>query len=304
MKSLNTQKLEERATRQREESERQNILNSTLKDLQREIESLDSESEEIKRVETELQKISTTLQDLATANQSGLDIHVGGSLTAQGVSFNKDRTTVYVKDSASLSMISFEDAATSSERRARNKEIELESSLPSEAALQPGSTAVYTAVLNVTRSLVFSPSKFRMQFNVIYTFQARQTQLEGSTLETLGQPEVHANTVSTDISIRPSVYSVMTGASFGGFFGAVGRILQVTNPESWSKFVASDLLGLSTTVLVSVILSAIAIVFLVRKSDAQSFVSIEDFWGGLLVGFLVGYTGTSFFEELTGVAPE
>jgi len=44
-----------------------------------------------------------------------------------------------------------------------------------------------------------------------------------------------------------------------------------------------------------------AIIFMARKSDAQSFVSIEDFWGGLLIGFLVGYTGTSFFESITGV---
>jgi hypothetical protein len=48
-------------------------------------------------------------------------------------------------------------------------------------------------------------------------------------------------------------------------------------------------------IFLAIILSGMAVVFLARKSDAQSFVSVEDFWGGMLMGFLVGYTGTSFF---------
>lgn len=62
-----------------------------------------------------------------------------------------------------------------------------------------------------------------------------------------------------------------------------------------------DSLSNLVTLLVSVILSGIAIIFMVRKSDTQSFVSVEDFWGGLLIGFLVGYTGASFFQDLTGI---
>jgi hypothetical protein len=55
--------------------------------------------------------------------------------------------------------------------------------------------------------------------------------------------------------------------------------------------------------LAATILAAIAIIFMVRKSDTQSFVSVEDFWGGVLIGFLVGYTGTEFFETLTKIRP-
>ncbi|MFD0346412.1 hypothetical protein ACFQ0M_10610 [Kitasatospora aburaviensis] len=55
------------------------------------------------------------------------------------------------------------------------------------------------------------------------------------------------------------------------------------------------------SLLLAVILSTAAIVFAARKSEAQSFVTVEDFWGGVLVGFLIGYSGTAAFAELTGV---
>lgn len=34
------------------------------------------------------------------------------------------------------------------------------------------------------------------------------------------------------------------------------------------------------------------------KSEAQTFVTVEDFWGGLLVGFLTGYSGTAAFSDV------
>jgi hypothetical protein len=43
-----------------------------------------------------------------------------------------------------------------------------------------------------------------------------------------------------------------------------------------------------------------AIIFSARKAEAQSFVTVEDFWGGLLIGFLIGYSGTTIFAKITG----
>ena len=65
----------------------------------------------------------------------------------------------------------------------------------------------------------------------------------------------------------------------------------------------SSLASFLLSVVLAVLLSAIAIIFMARKSDAQPFISVEDFWGGLLIGFLVGYTGTSFFSEITHIEP-
>ncbi len=48
------------------------------------------------------------------------------------------------------------------------------------------------------------------------------------------------------------------------------------------------------SVVLSVVLSTIVIVAFARKKDAQPFMSVEDFYGGLFVGFLVGYNGDSW----------
>ena len=54
--------------------------------------------------------------------------------------------------------------------------------------------------------------------------------------------------------------------------------LQINPSLSWESFTEVDfLVGIS----VSIILSAVAIVFMARKSDTQSFLSVEDFWGGV-----------------------
>lgn len=194
--------------------------------------------------------------------------------------------------------------------------IELESSLPSYAALQSGSTAVYTAVLYVKNSIIFTPSQYRLQFNVNYSFNSleqrkiskiNQVQSDDTITQEIfnnnnsleSEEALFTNTVAHEISIRPSVYSIMFGSTIGGSVGSLARLLQINPSLSWASFTNIDfLVGIS----VSIILSAVAIVFMARKSDTQAFLSVEDFWGGVLIGFLIGYTGASFFQELTGVA--
>jgi hypothetical protein len=178
--------------------------------------------------------------------------------------------------------------------------IKLKSSLPDGVALQPGSTVVYTVVLDVEKSLIFTPTQYRLQFNVNYSFipETQKTVAEATEKE----DEILTNTIAHELAIRPSVYSLIIGAMLGGFIGSSAKILQTTPTADWQNFTATNLLTPLVTVAVAVILSGMAIIFMARKSDAQSFVSIEDFWGGLLIGFLVGYTGTSFFENLTGIS--
>lgn len=167
--------------------------------------------------------------------------------------------------------------------------VKLKSSLPDNSALQFGSTAVYTVVLNVKRSLIFTPSKYRLQFYVNYNFEAPSS----SDGEISPNEKTYTNTIAHSLAIRPSVYSVLTGSVIGGVFGAVARLLQSPTAPNTQTIIVS--------LLLSVILGGMAVIFMARKSDAQSFVSVEDFWGGILIGFLVGYTGTSFFESLAGV---
>lgn len=180
-----------------------------------------------------------------------------------------------------------------------SRTVKLKSSLPPGSALQPGSTVVYTIVLNVKKSLIFTPTQYRLQFNVNYSFSQEIPRNIEVAIE--GADQVLTNTIAHELAIRPSVYSLIIGAMLGGFIGSSAKLLQTTPSESWQTLTGVNLISSLVTIAVAVILSGMAIIFMARKSDAQSFVSIEDFWGGLLIGFLVGYTGTSFFESLTGV---
>jgi hypothetical protein len=41
---------------------------------------------------------------------------------------------------------------------------------------------------------------------------------------------------------------------------------------------------------------------LMRKTDVRPFLTVEDFWDGILLGFLVGYTGQQLFEQLSKIS--
>ena len=50
--------------------------------------------------------------------------------------------------------------------------------------------------------------------------------------------------------------------------------------------------------IANIILGIIAVIVFSRKKDIQPILAIEDFWGGILLGFIVGYTGKSFIEQI------
>ena len=177
--------------------------------------------------------------------------------------------------------------------RTKIRTVSLKSSLPEHAALNPGSTAIYTATLIVKKSIAFTPATYKLVFYVNYSFEQPQAEADpGPTTSLL------TNKISYDLAIRAPIHAVILGAVVGGLFGSVARFVQSLASQA---HVTVSILNSAISVIVAMILSGMAVVFLARKSNAQSFVSVEDFWGGLLMGFLVGYTGTSFFSKLTGI---
>ena len=44
-------------------------------------------------------------------------------------------------------------------------------------------------------------------------------------------------------------------------------------------------------------MSLIATIALARKTGTQGFITVEDFFGGFVVGALIGYGGSEYFEK-------
>lgn len=44
-------------------------------------------------------------------------------------------------------------------------------------------------------------------------------------------------------------------------------------------------------------MSLIAAIALSRKTGTQGFITVEDFFGGFVVGALIGYGGSEYFEK-------
>jgi hypothetical protein len=171
--------------------------------------------------------------------------------------------------------------------------VPLVSSLPPGVALQPGSTDVWTIRLGSRRTPFFVPAKYKLQLTVIYGLKSPP-----SDDQTRDDRDLYSNTCSFTTQVRAALWSVILGGVIGGIIGSIARSLQGTGGAvAFSGPRANSTIG---ALLLAAILSGAAVVFSARKSETQSFVTVEDFWGGLLVGFLIGYSGTAAFTKITG----
>ncbi|WP_405717663.1 hypothetical protein OG607_01420 [Streptomyces sp. NBC_01537] len=183
--------------------------------------------------------------------------------------------------------------------------VPLTGSLPAGAALEPGCTDVRTIRLGTSRSPFFIPASYRLQITVIYGLTPALRSV-GPDAQPNGQGDasarrrVFSNTTSLTVPLKAALWNVMSGGALGGAVGSAGRSLQ--DAHSLSTLFHQHLGTAIGSLVLAVILSSAAIVFAARKSEAQSFITVEDFWGGVLIGFLIGYSGTAAFTELTGVS--
>jgi len=96
---------------------------------------------------------------------------------------------------------------------------------------------------------------------------------------------LHQEPMNIEVSIFPAFTSMLLGTLTGGFLGTMA----VHYNQCISKCLPTwDLLS---KLVFSLIFSFIAGVVLMRRKDVQSFITIEDFWGGILIGFVIGYGG-------------
>jgi hypothetical protein len=284
---------------ERETIDRQKKLQGKIDELQQSLDAF-SERKSGANDATSLAKLEGPIKALTKELREGLR---GPSIELVGASVNTLRVESaapklgifgHQDRPATINKLEIVDPRTLyRQRMAPERRVTLKSSLPANAPLYPSSTAVYTVLLDVRRSFIFPPSNYLLQFSANFSF------CPASTDDLTKANPLLTNTVAYEISIRPSIYSLIGGAMIGGVTGAMARLLKASaglhfDTLSWPVIGTSGF-----AVVLAAILSAIAIIFVARKSDAQSFISVEDFWGGLLTGFFVGYTGTEFFGELT-----
>jgi hypothetical protein len=145
--------------------------------------------------------------------------------------------------------------------------------------LQPGDSVVKQFILSTKSWLLFTPLAHTLEIQMRYGVDDRD----------------HLDTIRYELTIQAAITATMTGAILGGAVGALARMLGAM--QAGPVQVGTQLLSL----LLAVILSAITVVSFARKSGVQQIISIEDFWGGLFLGFLVGFLGQSYATSL--IAP-
>jgi hypothetical protein len=142
--------------------------------------------------------------------------------------------------------------------------------------LQPGDSVVKQFIFRTKSWLFFTPLAHTMQIQVRYGVDDRD----------------HLDTVHFQLSIQAAITATMVGAVIGGAVGGIARLL--SDLQAGKVDTGAQVLSL----LLAVILSAITVVSFARKSGVQQIISIEDFWGGLFIGFLIGFLGQNYALDL------
>lgn len=146
-----------------------------------------------------------------------------------------------------------------------------------EVILRPGNSIIKQFLFQTRRWLFFIPFRHKMIIQIRY----------------IADKTLNHDTVPFDLDIRASFGSTILGSAIGGLIGSLSRSPDITTWFTAPVFFPA---------MISSILAVITVVAFARKSDAQPLVAIEDFLGGLLLGFIVGYTGNALFEQVIKTA--
>lgn len=60
----------------------------------------------------------------------------------------------------------------------------------------------------------------------------------------------------------------------------------------------SALIAWLIALLGSILLGILLVIAFARKKDTQPLISVEDFWGGIFIGFLAGYQGQALLDQV------
>jgi hypothetical protein len=140
--------------------------------------------------------------------------------------------------------------------------------------VSPSSEIVSEYTWRTKNSLLFIPSRIGIDIEIQYS---------------IGE-EIRSQVVSSIFDIKPPIQSVIFGGIAGGLIGTLARTFtEADTPKFDTRFFVK--------IIGSCLLSIMAVVTLSRKSGSQSFITVEDFFGAFVLGSLIGYQGTAFFER-------
>jgi cation transport regulator ChaC len=108
----------------------------------------------------------------------------------------------------------------------------------------------------------------------------------------LGEAQ-RSQVVPFSVAIRPPLTAIVCGSIAGAVLGYVAHQLAVT-----TSFAP---LPTAIAVVGVIVMAVILAIVLSRQENTKGFVTLEDFYGAFVVGVLLGYTGTAYFEGVLKV---
>jgi hypothetical protein len=176
--------------------------------------------------------------------------------------------------------------ATIRERPAQTKLIAADNQTKS--VVEPHCETVAYIPLVTTNWLFFKPIRMTLTYQLRYRLASN--------------PRILTQVVSSGLDVRPPLRSIVIGSVLGALLGGVAQFTQQVSKAGGDVVVSvlGHAPGEIVQLLGAAIMGTIAAVALSRKTGAQSFITVEDFFGGFVIGVLIGYQGTSYFDSIIG----
>lgn len=112
------------------------------------------------------------------------------------------------------------------------------------------------------------------------------------------EEESRSQVIPVNINIQPPVKSIVLGCTFGGLLGFLAKqlnsgVLLTGEISMWGMIVS--FIGI-------IVMSTISAIIMSRSEVSKGFITLEDFYGAFVVGVLIGYFGTQYFDKILKVA--
>jgi hypothetical protein len=109
---------------------------------------------------------------------------------------------------------------------------------------------------------------------------------------------IHFAPFEVSLVLRPPLIANGIGAIAGSILGSSARNLK----DQGATFFNNIGIEYAAATVLATILAVIAVVYSSRRTgESQPILTVEDFWGGLIVGFMIGYLGHEFFQRLVPI---